>query len=79
MSPPPLPQKIRHQVFWGGFRGALRLSGGKLLTERVTDAHQKAEEWMNSHSSYEIVSISSGFATNEGADAIFVTVWYREP
>lgn len=77
MTPPPLPQKIEYQIFWGRHNGALRLAGPKLLTERLQDAHQQAADWMNQHPSHQIVSISSSCAENSGGSAISLTVWYR--
>lgn len=77
MAPPPHPKKVEFQIFWGRQTGALRLAGGKLLRERLEDAHQQAADWMNQHPTYEVITISNGSSENSGASSLYVTVWYR--
>ncbi|MFD2304726.1 hypothetical protein [Roseibacillus ishigakijimensis] len=72
-----MPKPIRHRIFYGRSQGGLRLIGGKVVTERIQDAHRQAEEWLNEHPSLELVSISSAFGNQSDISAAFVTVWYR--
>ena len=76
ITPPPLPAPIQHQIFYGQAAGGIRLGVGKILIERINDAHQKAGAWLQSQPGIEVISITSGSASN--GDAFFVTVWYRE-
>lgn len=79
-TPPPLPTPaIQHQIFHGQAAGGIRLAGGKVVMERIEDAHQKAEAWLRSRPDVEIITISSGSASlGDAVNAFFVTVWYRE-
>ncbi len=77
--PPPIPSPIRSIIFYGRSAGGIRLSTGKALLERVENAHRQAEEWLNAHPDIEILTISNGSATSgDTANAVFVTVWYRD-
>ncbi|MCW1886949.1 hypothetical protein OKA04_19575 [Luteolibacter flavescens] len=80
-TPPPFPvdSSIRHRIFHGQAAGGIRFNTAKALIERIDDAHRKAEEWLRRQPGIEVITISSGSATDGGAaNAFFVTVWYRE-
>ena len=80
-TPPPLPAAgaIQHQIFYGQAAGGIRLAGGKVVVERIEDAHHKAEAWLRSRPDIDIISISSGSAAlGDAVNSFFVTVWYRE-
>jgi hypothetical protein len=78
-TPPPLPAAIKHQIFHGQAAGGIRLDVGKILIERINDAHQKAEAWLQSQPGIEIITITSGSATyGDVSAAFFITVWYRD-
>ena len=80
-TPPPLPAAtaIQHEIFYGQAEGGLRFAVGKVVIERIEDAHHKAEAWLRTRPDIEIITISSGSASyGDVANAFFVTVWYRE-
>jgi hypothetical protein len=80
-NPPPLPalNAIKPEIFYGQTGGGLRLNPAKSLIERIADAHRKAQEWLARRPDIEIISISNGSAASgDVANAVFVTVWYRE-
>ncbi|MGB6222904.1 hypothetical protein [Haloferula sp.] len=81
MIPPPLPTSsdVSFEVFYGQAKGGIRLDGTKVLVERIQDAHQKAAVWLNRHPGIEILSITNGSHDSSGANAVFITIWYRQP
>ncbi|GAA5484493.1 hypothetical protein [Haloferula sargassicola] len=78
--PPPLPRPLRHAIFYGRAAGGIRFDGPKVVIEQIKDAHQQAEQWLAGRPNLEVLTISNGSASNGNAvNAVFVTVWYREP
>ena len=79
MTPPPIPQPFAHRIFYGrAKKSGPRLASPKEVSEKIQDAHQQVEEWLNANRSIEVISISNGFVDQSGAHATFITVWYRE-
>lgn len=68
---------MSYMIFYGRVKAGIRLSGPKLLVERIEDAHQQASEWLTANPELEILSISNGAHDSSGANAVYITVWYR--
>ncbi|MDP0489515.1 MAG: hypothetical protein Q7Q71_00525 [Verrucomicrobiota bacterium JB023] len=79
MTPPPLPKPIRYRIFSGRSAGEIRFDINKAVSERLEDAHQQVETWLNENPSLEVISISNGFMGRERIEVMTITVWYREP
>ena len=82
MKIPPSPHTasaIQHKIFYGQEEEGFRLTGTKIVFERIEDAHRKAEAWLRTRPEIEVITISSGSASlGDEVSEFFVTVWYRE-
>ncbi len=70
----------RYEIFYGESTPGFIKSGTKTMSERVRNAHDKAEAWIAANPQAEIISISNGSAQDGSTFGwVFVSVWYRTP
>jgi len=72
-------RSLDYRIFYGTTGGGLRLTGPKLLIERIESCHDQARDWLREQSGIEVVSIvPTSAASGETVNATYVTVWFRQ-